>query len=164
MSETASKIKSSLSDDDAATLFDYDSLLVAKACAIWGNTNLTVSKLISILDHPNISSARIKAIFQVGCLVLPERIAAVLEGDQFAASDAATSVTGSFYTFAELASAFDHVNLLASNTASIFNHVNFDIGSLQAVKVLTLKYAGHKVGSGAHYYHIYQVPTFRKRL
>ena len=132
-SETASKINSSLSDGDAATLFDYADLLVAQACGIWDNSNLSDSKLIAILDHPNITSARIKAIFQVGCIVLSSRIACILEGDQHSAADAALSVNGSYYTLTQLAGAFGHVNLTDAKSASIFDSSNLLVAKAASI-------------------------------
>lgn len=133
VSEAATKINSSLSDAEAAELFDYADLLVSQACKIWDSSNLSATKLSNILDHPNLTPARIKSIFEAGYLLLGDRISLVLDADQFAAADAASSVNGTYYSVAQLASAFGHTNLAIAKAAAILDHTNLSISKAASV-------------------------------
>ena len=102
----------SLGARDAASIFNHADLNATQAGILWDNSQLSISHLILLLDHPNLTSAKIKSIFETGELSTVDRITAILEGDQFAAADAATSVNGAYYTVTQLANAFNYSTLL----------------------------------------------------
>ena len=133
LSIAAYDFENKFSAADAALVFDNTNLTAVKGASIFNETALTVAKLISILDNANILSAKIKSIFDTGLLSVDEKRAATLEGDQYAAADAAASVNNTFYTDDQLALAFNNANLTAAKGASIFNETALSITKINDI-------------------------------